>query len=78
MLSENCSMSSRPELKIDSDSVKCSHGSTVGQVDEEAIFYMQSRSIDKKLAKKILVKSLGNILRYSVYKLTSRIHANKT
>ena len=60
MLSENCSMSSRPELKIDSDSVKCSHGSTVGQVDEEAIFYMQSRSIDKKLAKKILVESFKN------------------
>lgn len=48
MLSENATIHTKPQLEIWADDVKCSHGCTVGQLDEEAIFYLQSRGILKK------------------------------
>lgn len=48
---------SRPQLKIWADDVKCSHGATVGQVDEEALFYLMARGIPEKDAKIILTKA---------------------
>jgi len=55
LLSDDSTVNSKPELEIYADDVKCSHGSTTGQLDDEAIFYLQARGISKKSAKKLLV-----------------------
>jgi len=55
LLSENAQINSKPELDIYADDVTCSHGSTTGQIDEEAIFYLQSRAIGKAEAQKMLI-----------------------
>ena len=48
-------MNSNPQLDIYADDVKCSHGSTTGQIDEDALFYFQSRGISKNEAFILLV-----------------------
>ena len=55
LLSRNASIDTKPQLEIFADDVKCSHGCTVGQLDEEAMFYLQSRGIPKKEAKALLL-----------------------
>ena len=49
-------MNSNPQLEIYTDDVKCSHGSSTGELESDAIFYMQSRGIDYESAKGLLVK----------------------
>ena len=60
LLSDNASYFSKPELKIYADDVKCSHGSTIGPIDENAIFYLRSRGMSKIAAIKILISSFIN------------------
>jgi Fe-S cluster assembly protein SufD len=55
LLSDDASINTKPELEIYADDVKCSHGSTTGQLDEEALFYLRARGIGEQQAKKILV-----------------------
>lgn len=57
LLSEQASINSKPELEIYADDVKCSHGSTTGQLDENALFYLQARGISKAKARKLLVSA---------------------
>jgi len=57
LLSDDASVYSKPELEIYADDVKCSHGSTTGQLDEEAIFYLQARGLSKKSAHKLMVSA---------------------
>ncbi|NGX41579.1 MAG: FeS cluster assembly protein SufD [Candidatus Anoxychlamydiales bacterium] len=57
LLDNEASCFSRPELWIKADDVKCSHGSTTGQLDKDAIFYLQSRGFSLKKAKEILLKA---------------------
>ena len=57
LLSDNATMNAKPELEIFADDVKCSHGTTTGQFDEEAIFYLQARGISKVTAKEMLVEA---------------------
>jgi Fe-S cluster assembly protein SufD len=57
MLSEKAVVDSKPQLEIFADDVKCSHGSTVGQFNEEAIFYLQSRGIGVETARSLLVQA---------------------
>jgi Fe-S cluster assembly protein SufD len=54
LLSDNSSINSKPQLEIYADDVKCSHGCTIGQLDENALFYMNTRGISKEDAKAIL------------------------
>ena len=54
LLSDNSSIDSKPQLEIYADDVKCSHGCTIGQLDEEALFYMRSRGIGYEEAKAVL------------------------
>ena len=60
LLHENASIYTKPELEIYADDVKCSHGSTTGQIDDEAVFYLRTRGISKQNAKKILVSAFIN------------------
>ncbi|HEV7379418.1 MAG TPA: Fe-S cluster assembly protein SufD, partial [Dyadobacter sp.] len=55
VLSTEASMNTKPQLEIYADDVKCSHGTTTGQIDEEALFYMRSRGISKNEAMSLLM-----------------------
>jgi Fe-S cluster assembly protein SufD len=59
LLSDNAVMNSKPELEIYADDVKCSHGSTTGQIDEEAIFYLQSRGVGRKSALNLMINAFA-------------------
>jgi len=54
LLSEHAEIDAKPELEIYADEVKCSHGTTVGQLDETALFYLRSRGMEKRQAIQIL------------------------
>jgi len=54
LLSERAQVDTKPQLEIFADDVKCTHGATVGRVDETALFYMKSRGINKELARRLL------------------------
>jgi Fe-S cluster assembly protein SufD len=60
LLSETATMNAKPELEIFADDVKCSHGTTTGQFDEKAIFYLQARGVSKESAKKMLVDAVAD------------------
>ncbi len=55
LLSENARINAKPQLIIDADDVKCSHGATVGQIDEEAMFYLRSRGIGRDEARMMMM-----------------------
>ncbi|MBQ4917769.1 MAG: Fe-S cluster assembly protein SufD [Muribaculaceae bacterium] len=55
--SNEAKMYSKPQLEIYTDDVKCSHGSTIGQLDQDAIFYMQARGISKNEARMLLMQA---------------------
>ena len=55
LLSENAEAVSLPNLEIEADDVKCSHGATVGQLDEEELFYLQSRGLNKRQAERLVI-----------------------
>lgn len=55
LLSRGAQMNTKPQLEIFSDDVKCTHGATIGQLDEEALFYLQARGIEKTEAQKLLI-----------------------
>jgi Fe-S cluster assembly protein SufD len=54
LLSEDAVINTKPQLEIFADDVKCTHGATIGQVDQEAIFYLRSRGIGHMEARKLL------------------------
>lgn len=60
LLSDKATINAKPQLEIFADDVKCSHGCTIGQLDEKAMFYMQSRGIPKKEAKALLMYAFSN------------------
>lgn len=60
LLSRDARAESKPELEIRADDVKCGHGATVGQLDEESLFYLRSRGIDLEAARAMLVRAFAN------------------
>ncbi|MEP7257921.1 MAG: Fe-S cluster assembly protein SufD [Flavitalea sp.] len=65
LMSDTASVNTKPQLEIFADDVKCSHGCTVGQLDEEGLFYLQSRGINEKMARSLLVHAFAvNILEH--------------
>ena len=59
LLSDTASVNTKPQLEIWADDVKCSHGCTVGQLDEESMFYMQSRGISERTARGLLLHAFA-------------------
>jgi Fe-S cluster assembly protein SufD len=55
LISDDASVNSKPELEIYADDVKCSHGSTTGQLDDDAIFYLRARGLSEKSAKQLML-----------------------
>ncbi len=66
LLSDKATVNSKPQLEIFADDVKCSHGCTIGQLDESALFYMRSRGIAIKEAKALLMYAFANNVLESV------------
>ena len=60
IVGDKASVNTKPQLEIFADDVKCSHGCTIGQLDESALFYMQQRGIPKKEAKALLMYAFSN------------------
>ena len=54
LLSERAKIDTKPQLEIFADDVKCTHGATIGRIDELALFYMKSRGIGAETARKLL------------------------
>ncbi len=59
LLSDTASVNTKPQLEIFADDVKCSHGCTVGQLNEEGLFYLRSRGISEKTARALLIRSFA-------------------
>ena len=59
LLSESAEINAKPELEIYADDVKCSHGTTVGQLDETALFYLRTRGLDKSEARQVLTRAFA-------------------
>ena len=66
LLSDKASINTKPQLEIFADDVKCSHGCTIGQLDESALFYMKQRGIPEKEAKALLMFAFSNNVLNSV------------
>lgn len=60
LLSNNALVNTKPQLEIFADDVKCSHGATIGQLDEEARFYLKSRGIGEEASKAILLHAFAS------------------
>jgi Fe-S cluster assembly protein SufD len=77
LVSDNASINSKPQLEIFADDVRCSHGCTVGQLDEDAMFYLQSRGIGKPEARALLMFAFANNVLESVQIPALKARINK-
>ena len=59
LLSDNAQIDTKPQLEIYADDVKCTHGATIGQIEENALFYLRSRGIDEISARKLLLMAFA-------------------
>ncbi|MEJ6547512.1 MAG: Fe-S cluster assembly protein SufD [Flavobacteriaceae bacterium] len=77
LIADKASINTKPQLEIFADDVKCSHGCTIGQIDQEAMFYLQSRGIGQKEAQALLMYAFANNVLESVRipELKKRINA---
>lgn len=76
LLSEDAVVNSKPQLEIYADDVKCSHGSTVGQLDRDALFYLRSRGIDFGAAQSLLSYAFASEVIGGVKIASLRDHLN--
>ena len=86
LLSDKAGVNTKPQLEIWADDVKCSHGCTTGQLDEEAMFYLQARGINKETARAMMlyafaVEILNNVKNpelkeYFDHLVSERLHKN--
>ncbi|HZS27466.1 MAG TPA: Fe-S cluster assembly protein SufD [Candidatus Angelobacter sp.] len=60
LLSDDAQIDTKPQLEIYADDVKCTHGATIGQVDENALFYLRSRGLDEVSARDLLLLAFAN------------------
>ena len=76
LLSDQARIDTKPQLEIFADDVKCSHGCTVGQLDEEALFYLRSRGIAHREARALLLFAFTHeaLARIRIPELKSRVN----
>lgn len=64
LLSRDAEINAKPELEIFADDVKCSHGCTIGQLDEDGIFYLRARGLSKKSAEQMMTQAfIGEVIK---------------
>lgn len=66
LVDDKATINTKPQLEIFADDVKCSHGCTVGQLDDDALFYLKTRGIPEKEAKALLMYAFANNVLASV------------
>jgi Fe-S cluster assembly protein SufD len=78
LLSSDAEIDTKPELEIYCDNIRCSHGATIGQLDEKALFYLRARGLEESAAKKILISAFSNkILAYIPEKILQEFVRDK-
>ena len=77
LLDDTATINTKPQLEIFADDVKCSHGCTIGQLDEDALFYLRSRGIHKREAKGLLTYAFANNVLESVKIPALKLRINK-
>lgn len=77
LIDEKATINAKPQLEIFADDVKCSHGCTIGQFDEEALFYLRSRGIGLKEARALLMYAFANTVLESVKIPELKVRINK-
>lgn len=60
VLSESATVDTKPQLEINNDDVKCTHGSTIGRLDDDALFYLRSRALDEDQARALLTYAFAS------------------
>jgi Fe-S cluster assembly protein SufD len=60
LLSNTATINTKPQLEIFADDVKCTHGATIGQLDEEPMFYLRSRGISEQEARRLLLNAFAD------------------
>jgi Fe-S cluster assembly protein SufD len=60
LLSDDAQIDTKPQLEIYADDVKCTHGATIGQVEENALFYLRSRGLDQVAARRLLLYAFAS------------------
>jgi len=77
LLSKSAQVHSQPQLEIFADDVKCSHGSTTGQLSDDEVFYFESRGIPKHKARNILALGFGLEIVQKIENPLSRMHIDQ-
>jgi Fe-S cluster assembly protein SufD len=75
LLSDDAQIDTKPQLEIYADDVKCTHGATIGQIEENALFYLQSRGIDEISARRLLLLAFASECLDRMKPGTARDHA---
>ncbi len=78
LLSDDATIDTKPQLEIFADDVKCAHGATIGQLDDDAIFYLRARGLDAGEARRLLIHAFANELveRLAVAPLRAQVEAD--
>ncbi|MCP4036859.1 MAG: SufD family Fe-S cluster assembly protein, partial [bacterium] len=66
VLGSEAEIDTKPQLEIYADDVKCSHGSSIGQLDEEALFFLRTRGLDKNVARTLLMSGFASQITQSI------------
>lgn len=77
LIDDKATINAKPQLEIFADDVKCSHGCTIGQFDEDALFYLRSRGIGPKEARALLMYAFANTVLESVKIPELKVRINK-
>jgi Fe-S cluster assembly protein SufD len=60
VLSDSATINAKPQLEIYADDVRCTHGATIGQLDEDSVFYLRARGINEALARRMLIHAFAS------------------
>ncbi len=77
LLSDEAQIDTKPQLEIFADDVKCTHGATIGQIDENALFYLRSRGIDEVSARRLLLLAFASECLDRMKEGPARTHAEQ-
>jgi len=77
LLSDDAQIDTKPQLEIYADDVKCTHGATIGQIEENALFYLRSRGIDELSARRLLLQAFASECLDRMHPGAARVHAER-
>src|SRR5690606_3018979 len=77
LFSDTATVNAKPQLEIFADDVKCSHGTTVGQLNSEALFYLRSRGISEQSARNMMVNAFAFDVTQKVRNQALRVYIEK-